>query len=360
MVGKMKVQNFYEPLVMKYEEHDIPQISETELLVKVMACSICGSDIAYYFGNTPLNTPDGKGPLYLGHEMSGQVVEVGSAAQKLFKIGDRVAINPVQQCNACENCMRGEINVCKQPEVIGVSVNGGFAEYVKVRYTNAYIIPDSVSYEDGALAEPLACATYGIKRLDIQLGQDVVIFGPGPIGLMMVQLAKISGAGRVVLVGRRDYPLNVGKQVGADIVINTHDPSSPYYTDDISACIQKHLGRLAPRAIVATGNADAAADALKVTGANSTVVLFGLANPEAKLAVPILEAINFNRTIKGSNLAPFVWDNVFNMIAASQIDLKPIVTHSFSLKDAEKGIRFMRESKEDKVKGIILIGCNNP
>lgn len=357
MTGKMKVQNFYEPLVMKYEEHDIPQIADNELLVKVMACSICGSDIAYYYGATPLNTPDGKGPLYLGHEMSGQVVEVGKMAEKLFKVGDRVAVNPVQQCNACENCMRGDINVCAQPDVIGVSVNGGFAEYVKVRYTHAYKIPDSVSYEDGALAEPLACATYGIKRLDIQLGQDVVIFGPGPIGLMMVQLAKNSGAGRVVLVGRRDYPLNVGKEVGADIVINTADPASPYYAEDIGAKVLELLGRPAPRAIVATGNEAAAVDALKVTGANSTVVLFGLASPEAKLPVPILDAINNNRTIKGSNLAPYVWDNVFNMIAAGQINLKPIVTHSFTLEDAEKGIRFMKESKENKVKGVILIGC---
>ncbi|MDO4549047.1 MAG: alcohol dehydrogenase catalytic domain-containing protein, partial [Clostridia bacterium] len=132
MKGKMNVQNFYEPLVMKYERHDIPQISDNEVLIKVMACSICGSDVSYYYGHSPLGTPDGKGPLYLGHEISGVVAETGAiaAGAGLFREGDHVAVNPVQQCNACEYCMRGEFNVCPNSEVIGVSVNGGFAQYV--------------------------------------------------------------------------------------------------------------------------------------------------------------------------------------------------------------------------------------
>lgn len=357
MQGKMKVQNFYEPMVMKYEEHDIPQIADNEVLVKVMACSICGSDIAYYYGNTPLDTPNGKGPLYLGHEMSGVVAEVGALGRAYFREGDRVAVNPVQQCNACEYCLRGEFNVCQHKEVIGVSVNGGFAEYVKVRYTHVYKLPDAVSFEDGALTEPVACATYGIKRLDIQLGQDVVIFGPGPIGLIMVQLAKASGAGRVLLVGRRDYPLRVGLEVGATFAVNTADPASPYYAADLPARVRELLGHLAPRAIIATSNVQAIQSALQVTGANSTVVCFGLPGPNDKLELPLLDAINLNRTIKCSSLAPLVWDNAFNAIASGQVNLKPIVTHSFPLEEADRAIRFMKESREDKIKGVILIGC---
>ena len=356
MHGKMVVQNFYEPLVMKLEEHDIPQIADNEVLIKVMACSICGSDVSYYFGHSPLGTPDGKGPLYLGHEMSGVVVEVGKLGNALFKEGDRVAVNPVQQCNACEYCMRGEFNVCPNCEVIGVTVNGGFAEYVKVKYTHVYKIPDNVKFEHGALAEPLACATYGIKRLDIELGQDVVVFGPGPIGLMMVQLAKAAGAGRVVLVGRRDFPLGIGKQVGATFVINTADKNSPDYAPDLAARVKELLGHLAPRAIVATSNMDALQGALLVTGAASTIVYFGLPGPNDKLEVPMLEAIQLDRTIKCSWLAPRVWDNVFHVVSSGQVNLAPIITHQFPLEDAEKGVRFMKESKEDKIKGVILVG----
>jgi L-iditol 2-dehydrogenase len=357
MAGKMKVQNFYEPLVMKYEEHDIPKISDNEVLIKVMACSICGSDISYYYGHSPLGTPDGKGPLYLGHEMSGVITEVGSIPKKagLFKVGDRVAVNPVQQCNACEYCMRGEFNVCPNCEVIGVTVNGGFAEYVKVKFTHVYKIPDNVKFEHGALAEPLACASYGIKKLDIKLGQDVVVFGPGPIGLMMVQLAKASGAGRVVLIGRRDYPLGVGKRVGADFVINTADKNSPDYAPDVSKRVIELLGRKAPRAIVATSNMEALQNALLVTGNASTIVYFGLPGPADKLEVPMLEAIQSDRTIKCSWLAPLVWDNVFAAISTGQVDLEPIITHRFPLADAENAIKFMKESKENKIKGVIEI-----
>lgn len=356
MNGKMRVQNFYEPFAMKYEEHDIPQIADNEVLVKVMACSICGSDISYYYGHSPLGTANGKGPLYLGHEISGVVIEIGKLGKDLFKEGDRVAINPVQQCNACEYCMRGEFNVCPHSEVIGVTVNGGFAEYVKVKYTHVYKIPDNVTFEHGALSEPLACAAYGIKQLDIQLGQDVVVFGPGPIGLMMVQLAKASGAGRVVLIGRRDYPLGIGKEVGADFAINVADKNSHDYAPDAAVRVKELLGRLASRAIVATSSMDALQGALKVTGNASTVVYFGLPGPEDRLQVPMLEAIQANRTIKCAWLAPMVWDNVFNAVGAGLIDLKPIITHTFSLEDAEKGIKFMKESKENKVKGVILVG----
>ena len=359
MKGKMKVQNFYEPMVMKYEVHDIPQISDNEVLIKVMATSICGSDISYYYGHSPLGTPNGKGPQYLGHEISGIVVEVGTIPMLagLFEEGDRVAVNPVQQCNACEACMRGEFNVCSHSEVIGVSCNGGFAEYVKVKYTHVYKIPDEVSFEHGALAEPLACAAYGMKRLDVQLGQDVVILGPGPIGLMMVQLAKASGAGRVVLVGRRDYPLEIGKQVGADVLINTSDKESPYYEEDLVAAVKNKLGHLAPRCIVMTSNMEALQNALLVTGPASTIVYFGLPGEGDKLQHPMLEAIENDRTIKCCWQAPLVWDNVFHAIASGQVNLDPIITHRFTLEDCEKGIKFMKESKEDKVKGVILIGA---
>ena len=354
----MKAQVFYQPLVMKYEDQDIPVIADNEVLIKVMACSICGSDISYYYGHSPLGTADGKGPLYLGHEISGVVEKVGSLSIKtgLFKEGDRVAVNPVQQCNACDACMRGEFNVCTHLDIIGVSVNGGFAEYVKVKYTHVYKIPDSVSFEFGALAEPLACSTYGITRLDIKMGQDVVIFGPGPIGLMMVQLAKAAGAGRVLLVGRRDFPLEIGKQLGVDFVVNVADKNSPYFAADVVQAVKDKFGRLAPRCIVPTSNMEALQNALKVTGPSSTIVYFGLPGPEDKLSIPVLEAIQNDRTIKCAWLAPLVWDNVFNLIASGQVNLAPIVTHKFSLADAERGIKFMKESKENKLKGMILIG----
>ena len=357
-MAKMKVQNFYEPLVMKYEEHDIPEIADNEVLVNVKAVGICGSDVSYYYGHSPLGTANGKGPLYLGHEASGVIAKVGSIPAKLglFKEGDRVALNPVQQCNACPACMRGEFNVCAYPEVIGVSDNGCFAEYVKIKYTHAYKIPDEVSFEAGALAEPLACATHGIERLDIRLGQTVVVYGLGGVGLMMVQLAKASGAGKVIAIDVRDFSLEKAKQLGATCVINSLDKNSKYYAGSVTEKVQEYnSGQKVPRCIVATSHMDALQGALTVTRACSTIVYFGLPSPEDQLKIPVLDAIQSERTVKFSWLAPLVWDNVFSVVASGQVKVEPIITHKFTLAETEAGIKFMHEGKEDKIKGIVLI-----
>jgi L-iditol 2-dehydrogenase len=356
-MAKMKVQNFYEPLVMKYEEHDIPEIADNEVLVKIKAVGICGSDVSYYYGHSPLGTANGKGPLYLGHEASGVVAKVGKipAGFGLFKEGDRVAVNPVQQCNACSACMRGEFNVCSHCEVIGVSVNGCFAEYVKVKFTHVYKIPDEVSFESAALAEPLACSTHGVKLLNIQLGQAVAVYGLGSIGLMMVQLARASGAGKVIAMGAHDFGLEKAKQLGATHLINTREKDSPYYAECTETKINEINGERLSRCIVATSNMAALQDAIKITGLCSTIVYFGLPGPQDELKVPVLDAIQSERTLKFSWLAPLVWDNVFAVIASGQVKLDLIITHKFTLEDAEKGVKFMKESRENKVKGILVL-----
>ena len=358
MTGKMKVNRFIEPLKMVYQEEDIPQIGANEVLIKVKATGICGSDVVYYYGESPLDTPDGKGPLILGHEFSGVVAELGEMAQKLdlFKIGDHVVVNPVQQCNACPACMRGEFNACSHVEVVGTMVDGAMAEYVKAKYTHVYKIPESIAFAHAAISEPLACATHAVDRLDIVPGQTVVIYGVGGIGLMMTQLCKAYGAGKVIVVARKDFGLGKALEGGADCVINNTDTSSPYYAADVAARVKElNGGELAQRAILATGNMSALQDALLVTGACSTIVYFGQAGPDDKLEVPVLDSLKSEKTLKFSWLAPLVWDKVFKLVDSGQVDLSKIITHEFSLEDAEKGIKFMRESSDPKVKGVIIV-----
>jgi L-iditol 2-dehydrogenase len=357
MSDTMKAQVFYEPLVMKYEDVPVPEIMDNEVLVKLKAVSICGSDISYYYGHSPLDTADGKGPLFLGHEASGVVVKIGKIPETLglFSEGDRVTINPVQQCNACKACLRGEFNVCPNCEVIGVSVNGCFAEYVRVKYTHAYKIPDSIEFEHAALFEPLACATHGVFDLDIKLGQTVVVYGAGAIGLFQTQLAKAAGAGAVITIGTRDYNLDVAKKRGADHVLNIRDKDSAYYAENAADKVRElNGGELAQRCIVATSNMDALQDALNVTGSYSTIVYFGLPSPEDMLKIPVLEAIQSERTIRFAWLAPLVWDNVINAVGSGQIDLSPIITHRFKLDELEGAIKYMSESKDPKIKGVIV------
>lgn len=358
MKGKMKAQVYYEPGKIKLEEVDIPQISDNEVLVKVKACGICGSDLSYYYGHSPVMTPDGKGPIILGHEFSGEIVEVGKIPQsmKLFKPGDRVIVNPVQQCNSCPACSKGNFNVCSNVNVLGVSTDGAFAEYCKSSFTHVYKIPDTMSYEEGAVAEPLACIMNGVSLLNVGIGDSVVVLGPGAIGNLAIQLIKARGAGKIILVGIIDYTLEKGKESGADILINTLDKNSPYYTEDLVKKISELTGgNLADKVIVTAGVLSAMQDALKVSGCRSTIVYFGLPGPNDELKVPMLNTLYAAKEIKFSWLAPLVWPSVINAMGTGRIDAKKVVTHKFSLEDVVKGIEFMKESKEDKLKGIIII-----
>lgn len=358
-MGKtMRAWVFRGPEKMAVEEVAVPAVEEGELLVKVRAVGICGSDVSYYFGHSPLGTPDGGGPLILGHEISGDVVRVGGAAARagLFREGERVTLNPVQQCNACPACADGRFNVCPSCEVLGVSHDGGFAEYVKVRHTHAFKIDDSVSYEAAALTEPLACATYAMRKLEVRMGDYAVIIGSGSIGLMMLQIAKARGAGATVLVGTRDVPLRAALELGADAAINVRDAASEYYAADVVARIREiGGGRLADRVVVPTAAVSAMRQALEVSGPCSTIVYFGLPGPGDMIQVPALTTGQADKTIKFSWLAPLVWPEAIAAMRCGKVDASRLLSHRYRFDEVEKGIRDMAAGLPDKIKGVAVL-----
>jgi len=358
MAGKMKAQVFYEPLKMQLEEIDIPAVADDQVLVRVKACGVCGSDVAYYYGDSPLETSDGKGPLVLGHEFSAEVVEVGALPTKLglFKPGDRVVVDPVQYCNACEICKRGYVNLCEKKTVLGVSVNGGFAEYCVSHYTGLHKLPDNVPYDQGALAEPLADAIYALQKANVALGDFVVVIGPGAIGLMMVQLLKSSGAGKVALVGTRDYRLEVGKQMGADIIINTKDKASPYYVDDL----KKKIGELTDEkyanvVMTPTGAVPAMESAFEISGRRARIVFFGLPGANDFIKIPALDTIFWDKTIKFSWLAPLTWPTAMQALGNNLVDVAPLITHSIKLDNLVQGIKDVKSRADDVMKAVVTI-----
>lgn len=358
MNGKMKAQIYYSPETMKFEEVDIPQVLSDEVLLKVKACGICGSDLAYFFGRSPLETANGSGPLILGHEFSGEIVEMGKMAQanSAFKVGDRVMGNPVRECGACRYCARAQVNLCENKRVKGVSVDGAFAEYVTMPYTHIFSIPDGVIYQEAALCEPLACATNAINTLDVKLGDFAVIFGPGNIGLMQLQLIKARGASKIVMIGILDYGLDKALELGADYVINTADQSSPYYCDDLAKKIAElSNGEMANRVIVPTAAKPALQGALEVSGNRATIVYFGLPSEKTILEVPLLDFMTKNKSLLVSWLAPFTWDGAQKALKSGKITMGPLITHTFKLNELEKGIRFMDDtSKSEKIKSVVV------
>jgi L-iditol 2-dehydrogenase len=357
MQGKMKAMVFYEPLKMKFEEIDIPKTGPDEVLVRVKACGICGSDIAYYWGMSPLETSTGKGPLILGHEFSGEVVELGEIPKTLglCKEGDRVVVDPLQYCNACEVCKKGQVNLCEEKLVSGVSVDGGFAEYAKAKYTSIFKLPDNVTYEQGAFTEPLADAMYAIENLEIGLGDFCVLIGPGPIGLAEAQLIKSSGAGKVVVLGTRDYRLDIAKKNGADYVFNLNDKNSKYYAADIVKKISELTGgKMADRVLIATGNPDIMGLPFEISGRRSVIVFFGLPGEKDIVPVPALKTTFFDKRIKFSWLAPLTWPKSLKAISEGLIDVDALVTHKYKLEELIPALEKVKNRVGNPLKALVV------
>ncbi|HAK95600.1 MAG TPA: hypothetical protein DCM87_11490 [Planctomycetes bacterium] len=355
---KMRAQVFYEPKKMKLEEVPVPAVSPEQVLVRVKACGICGSDVAYYLGNSSLETPTGKGPLILGHEFSGEVAAVGEIPARLglFAPGDRVTVDPVQYCNACRVCKKGQVNLCEKKAVLGVSANGGFAEYCVSHYTGLHKIPANVSYEEAAMTEPLACAVHGVKRMGVQLGDICVVLGPGPIGTMMAQLVKSSGAGKVVLVGAKgdDYRLDVAKKTGVDLVCNTAEPSSPYYVKDLKATIADISdGQFADAVVTPTGSVDAMEMAFEISGRRARLVFFGLPADDAVIRVPALKSILWDKTVQFSWLAPLTWPPALDAIGNKLVDVKSLASSIVKLSALEDAIMNVKNRVGNPMKVLV-------
>ncbi len=352
----MKAQVFYEPEKMALEDRSVPQVSGNDLLVKVRSVGICGSDVAYYFGMSSLETEDGKGPLILGHEFTGEVVEIGSNAASKFQVGDRVVVNPVQSNPDSFWSKQGLSNLCPEKRILGVGNDGGFAEYAASDYRWTVKLPDNVTYDQGALTEPLACGLYAVNNLNVEHGQTAVVFGPGPIGLMMIQVLKSRGAGNVLLVGTRDYRLDRGKELGADLVVNVKDTNSPHYVENLGEKIKSlNNGELADRAITATSSLDAIHTALEITGRHATVVIFGLPGDKDVMQVPILDTILMDKTIRFSWLAPNTWEEAVQLISSGAVNMDKIISHRFQLEDLVEGVTKVRNREDNCTKGVVKV-----
>jgi L-iditol 2-dehydrogenase len=350
----MKAAVFYETEDLRVEDVPEPEAGPDEVVVKVLACGFCGSDIEYYYGRSPLGTADGKGPLVLGHELCGQVVEAGKLAEQYgLAEGDRVAINPVQSCNACNMCRAGKLQFCQNLTVLGVTMNGGFAEFAKTKIAHAYKLPDSLSNEQGAFVEMLSSAVYSVQRADIEPENFAVVYGPGPVGLSMVQLLKNEGA-RVAIIGTRDYRLEIAKSVGADYIWNDADEASPYYVADVAKEIQEvNNGALADRVLVATASVAANQQAIEVSGPGSTVILMGLAGPEDAISVPLLSNLYLDKTIRFSLLYPLQWPKTIRILEDQKIDTGKIITHSATIEGIAPAIERVLNRDDAVIKTVI-------
>ena len=310
----------------EYKVEDIPKpdIGLREILVQVKLCGICSTDIfkADYGGAKP--------GVILGHEIAGEISEVGDEVTK-FNKGDRVAMPPHAPCGSCHYCIRGQETLCDVYRKTKVRP-GGFAEYIAVvpQMVEGVVakLHDSISYEEGTMIEPAACSYRGISRSGVTPGDTVVILGDGPLGLLHAQAAKTLGATQVIVSGHHDYRLRVAQKVGIDYTVNSKNESIKNYVNEITN------DRGADLVIVAVASSEATQRAMELIRIGGKVTLIGDFRdvPQPKLEVDPKFLLRDDATLMASwGCAPYDYQAAYKLIKSGRINVKDMVTHTFSM-----------------------------
>ena len=312
----MKSAVFYQKHDLRIEEIPTPAPKEGELLIKVMACGICGTDLHIFHGDEgAAATPPGT---VLGHEFAGYVEAVGSGVTD-FAVGDRVCVDPNKLCNECEWCLGGLGHYCEHMIGIGTTVHGGFSEYCVVPKSQAYKIADTTTFEMAAMTEPVACCIHGIDMCEIKPGDTVAVIGGGMIGMIMLQLAKISGAARLIMIEPVAHKREQAMGLGADLCI---DPINENVEEVLKANGIKRISTV----IECVGKIQTIEMAMNIAGQKSVVMVFGLTAPGEKLTVlPFEQIFKKEIVLKGSFINPYTQKRALSLIDSRRIDVSSIV-----------------------------------
>ena len=311
----MKAAVFYGKHDLRIENIEMPKAKNGEVVIKVMACGICGTDIHIYEGDEgAAKTPRGT---VLGHEFSGIVTELGEGMTEI-KVGDRVCIDPNKLCGSCYYCRNAIGHFCENMIGIGTTVNGGFEEYCAVPQSQVYKIADTTSFEEAAMAEPVSCCIHGIELCDIKTDDTVVVIGCGMIGLIMLQLSKISGAARLIAVEPEKEKRILAESVGAQLCINP-------FEEDVKAVLKKNGIERVTKVIECVGRPETMKQALELAGKKATVMFFGLTAPDETVDIKPFDIFKKEIEIKASYINPYTQQKATELIDSRRIDVGTMV-----------------------------------
>ncbi|MFB2596402.1 zinc-dependent dehydrogenase [Herbiconiux sp. P17] len=333
----MRAARFHQKGVVTLDEIPTPTAGPGDIVVAVRAASICGTD-RRIAASGHFKLPAGT-PRVLGHEFAGEIVEVGAEVTQ-FGFGDRVSVTPNIGCGHCEFCRLGENNMCPDYEAFGITLDGGFAEYVlipafAIARGNVFPLPDSVSYRSAALVEPLSCCWSAIRRLDVGPEATVLVMGAGPIGACHVMLSKLSGAKKVIVSNTRQPRLDFAASVGADVLVNLGE------RDLASVVAEETGGRGVDVAITCVSKPEVQTQAVDLLATH------GRANFFAGLGVAQQVPIDTNRLhykalsltgTTGSSNSDYLTSLGF--VGDGRIDLEPLVSRSFDLDEIAEALEY--------------------
>lgn len=323
----------------------IPEIREDEVLLRVKACAICGSDLHGYTGKSGRRQP----PLVMGHEASG-VVEKAGPAVSAYKPGDRVVFNSSLYCGQCWYCRRGMENLCVQARVFGVNcdsykLDGAMAEYLAVPERILYPLPQAMSFVQGALVEPLSIALHAVNRTQIEMDDTVAVIGAGAIGLMLVKALKNTAASRVVAVDVDDFKLECALKAGADLALNTRH--------DVAASIQKIAPRGADAVFEAVGIGQTVEQALDLARRGGRVTLVGNAQPRAELGMQ--KIVLKELSVHGAYACANEYETALSLIAGGRVTVDELVSATAPLEEGKQWLDRLARGGEKLIKVVLTL-----
>ncbi len=326
----------------------VPAVGPNDVLVRVEACGICGSDVHGYDGSSGRRIP----PIVMGHEAAGTVAAVGSEVSG-FKQGDRVTFDSTVYCGECEFCARGEVNLCDQRQVVGVSCgdyrrHGAFAEYVSVPARILYPLPNTVSFAEAAMLEAVSVALHAVRISPPMRGNTVLVIGAGMIGLLILQAAKVAGAARVLIIDVDATRLDLARHVGADEAIHAS-----------GAALEAELMRLTGGkgvdvALEAVGRNETVAAAIQCVRKGGGVTLVG--NIASEVTIPLQKVVTRQLRLQGSCASAGEYPEAIDLLASGKIQVKPLITAVAPLEDGPEWFRRLHAREPNLMKVILTPG----
>lgn len=341
-MGRMRAVRLFAPGDLRCVEIEKPVMEkENEVIIKVKACGVCGSDIMRVMVKGAY-----KHPITIGHEFSGTIVEVHSN-QKSFSIGDRVTVMPLKPCGQCDYCKIGQHVLCNDYQYYGSRIDGAMAEYAKVNIDNIIKLPLNVDFESGAMADPASVALHAVRKADLEPGQNVGIFGLGAIGLLAIQWLRYSGCSSIFAIDIFDEKLELAEKLGADFCINARK------SDPVEEIMIKTHSRGLDAIIELSGSKASQINAIESTRKQGSIILCGISYEDLLISNSTLSKILRNELkIIGSwnslisTLPVNEWGSSLIFMSSGRIKCNPIVSHRYKLEQCIEAFDMMFNRKQ--------------
>ncbi|MCS7186195.1 MAG: zinc-dependent alcohol dehydrogenase family protein [Armatimonadetes bacterium] len=317
----------------KVTETPDPKPEDSEVVIAVKACGVCGTDLHIFDGDFPANFP-----LIPGHEFAGEVVEVGKSV-KSVKVGDFVAVHPNVPCGLCDFCKEGNEHLCENLRAYGVHTHGGFAQFAAVKETNVHKA-DGLTPTQAAWAEPLSCCLHGLNKVSVKSGERALVLGCGPIGLLFVQLLLIHGASEVIAVDISEHRLEMAKKFGASVVLSPEE-------------LDRNSSEVAPQGfplvVEASGSTKAVELGLKLVRPGGRFLQFGVCPVEAIVNFSPFRIYRREIAIVGSFSLGNEMPQAIALLCSGRVQVEPLTTHRFGLEGFGEALKLMRSGESLKV-----------